>query len=323
MVEDASADRHRASCFVLLRHATLALKRHGAWPTKDVEDAGRTGRGPRPEGKDRTDRKRASETRVRAIGKRRRTDDVLGTRLCSVRAWLRAPAETDAVERHDVLDRLSQDNRRRPACPTSSCCSWETVEPVRESSGGRGRELRRTEGKWKKDGSDGTSNETPSANAPCVWKPHRRRRSKARKRTLRRPKFQKLTPSLSIPGKTTFVKRHRTGEFEKKYERKCTCRSDTRRIRALGNRVLTRTETRLRGTCDRTGFGQPPLAWRCVHSTFTPIEDRSGTTAGTRLDRKSLVGCAMDTTFMGTAPSSCSMSRLGLRTRMCRPGTGT
>eukprot|EP00963_Diacronema_lutheri_P008271 scaffold738_cov340-Pavlova_lutheri.AAC.36 len=178
------------------------------------------------------------KTRVRAIGKRRRTDDVLGTRLCSVRAWLRAPAETDALERHDVLDRLSQDNRRRPACPTSSCCSWETVEPVRESSGGRGRERRRTEGKWKKDGSDGTSNETPSANAPCVWKPHRRRR------------------------KTTFVKRHRTGEFEKKYERKCTCRSDTRRIRALGNRVLTRTETRLRGTCDRTGFGQPPLAWR-------------------------------------------------------------
>ena len=85
-------------------------------------------------------------------------------------------------------------------------------------------------------------------------------------------------------GKTTFVKRHLTGEFEKKYERKCL---------AVVSYLLAE---------DRTCFYnnlilplQPPLVLKFTLQILAPTVAKSASIAGTPLGKKSLVVSEMAT----------------------------
>jgi len=79
------------------------------------------------------------------------------------------------------------------------------------------------------DGGTGECPDRPARSRVPTRPPPDRRSAKARDaaarheiRVLTRPPSTRLTPS----GKTTFVKRHLTGEFEKKYLRECPARAE-------------------------------------------------------------------------------------------------
>lgn len=93
-------------------------------------------------------------------------------------------------------------------------------------------------------------------------------------------------------GKTTFVKRHLTGEFEKKYERE---NSYVNRFSFYSNAIFM-DELRcwcLLWNCEL----QQPLVWKFTHWTSSQTVERSGSIAGIQLGRKNSVGSEMDTSM--------------------------
>ena len=105
-----------------------------------------------------------------------------------------------------------------------------------------------------------------------------------------------------IIGKTTFVKRHISGEFEKKYERKwhapgCTPLAPLRApplraFRARAARVpLTCRAARAHVPPADPDRSQRPSVWRSSRLTLAPTSARSGSTAGTPPARRSSAGC--------------------------------
>ncbi|RDX86927.1 GTP-binding nuclear protein Ran-3, partial [Mucuna pruriens] len=76
--------------------------------------------------------------------------------------------------------------------------------------------------------------------------------------TVDYPSFKLVIVGDGGTGKTTFVKRHLTGEFEKKYER------------------------------------ERPSVWRFTHWIFSQTVERFASTAGILLDKRSLVASEMD-----------------------------
>lgn len=111
------------------------------------------------------------------------------------------------------------------------------------------------------------------------------------------------------PDQTTFVKRHLTGEFEKKY------------IATLGVEVHPlgfTTVCYLPRHSPRAGVRSCELS-RLTRSHRTWA--RSSSTCGTPLVRRSSVASVMDTTSTARPVSSCSMSPRVSPTRTCPTGT--
>ena len=97
--------------------------------------------------------------------------------------------------------------------------------------------------------------------------------------------------SLRLAGKTTFVKRHLTGEFEKKYEREYL-------YSFLVNYCIYSYVALSYLFCNEfclLCLLQPPLVLRFIPWTSTLTAGRSASTAGTQQGRRSLVGLGMDT----------------------------
>jgi hypothetical protein len=111
-----------------------------------------------------------------------------------------------------------------------------------------------------------------------------------------------------LSNQTTFVKRHLTGEFEKKY------------LATLGVEVhpLGFVTVRLNPAMP-LGFIKFASSLNLTTSYRTSV--RSSSTSGTQPVRRSSEVFAMDTTSTASAVSSCSTSRRALRTRTSPTGT--
>lgn len=118
----------------------------------------------------------------------------------------------------------------------------------------------------------------------------------------RRTPIPPVVSCRRIIGKTTFVKRHISGEFEKKYERKwhapgCTPLAPLRApplraFRARAARVpLTCRAARAHVPPAGPDRSQRPSVWRSSRLTLPPTSARSGSTAGTPPARRSSAGC--------------------------------
>lgn len=92
-----------------------------------------------------------------------------------------------------------------------------------------------------------------------------------------------------VSGKTTFVKRHLTGEFEKKYERKFSLASI---LFSLNGKIKLKEVFFLTLCFDYT---QRPLVWKFIHWTSLPTVEKYDSIAGTLPDKRSLVVLEMDT----------------------------
>lgn len=114
-------------------------------------------------------------------------------------------------------------------------------------------------------------------------------------------------------GKTTFVKRHLTGEFEKKYEREICAhlQPDTGNVwtqLVVGTRLWSDQACQpMRGDMSMPVLLQLPLGWRYILWTSQQTEGSCASSAGIQRGKKSLAGSVMATTFMGSARSSCLM----------------
>lgn len=92
---------------------------------------------------------------------------------------------------------------------------------------------------------------------------------------------------------TTFVKRHLTGEFEKKY------------MATLGVEVHPLGFTTV---CSIPGYGWPPARREVYADSPNRTSAPSSSTSGIRPARRSSVASAMATTSTASVASSCSMS---------------
>lgn len=106
-------------------------------------------------------------------------------------------------------------------------------------------------------------------------------------------KFDHLALLCHFAGKTTFVKRHLTGEFEKKYERKF---------------LLNETTVFYSQPSTTLNQLQLPLVSRCIPLISLPTVARSASIAGILPARRNLAVFVTAIIFTDNVPSLCLMS---------------
>src|ERR1700676_704924 len=110
------------------------------------------------------------------------------------------------------------------------------------------------------------------------------------------------------------IKRHLTGEFEKKYIGTC---------QLLRSRPAYHRRSTIHRIVHLHRLSQPLLVSKYTLSSSRPTLAPSASTSGTPPDRRSLVVSATATTFRASVVLSCLMSPRESHTRMFRIGTVT